>query len=222
MYDIVDEAVGEDLDCWYCEEGKGLTVFVDLAMYDFKRCESIPEIHPSEYSTWEDYIVQRKPDFEDFQEYYEGKNPLNAIKTYQFEYRYKVSPDKKTILALDKNNKSAFAYWRSMYQEFSPSMEIIFKSEESETVYTLYASYKGNLDIVVHEKQYAFTKDGRTLIIDEIIEQGKLYKGRDINHEGLPEVLVRHEAISSIADEICKAVTDEQHDKLGAVKILHF
>ena len=85
-------------------------------------------------------------------------------------------------------------------------MEIVFKSEDSETVYTPYASYKDNLDIVVREKQYAFIKDGRTVIIDEVLEQGRLYKGRDVNIDGLPEVLVRHEEISSLADEICKAV----------------
>lgn len=209
MYDIVDDAIGEDLDCWYCDECKGLTVFVDLARYDFKRYELIPEIHPSEYATWEDYIAQRESDFEDFQEYYEGMNPLDAIETYPFEYRYKVSPDKKTIIALNKNDKIAFAYWRCMYQEFSPSMEIVFKSEDSEIVYTPYASYKDKLDIVVREKQYAFVKDGRAVIIDEILEQGRLYKGRDINIEGLPEVLVRHEEISSLTDEICKAVIVE-------------
>ena len=65
------------------------------------------------------------------------------------------------------------------------------------------------MDIVVREKQYAFVKDGRAVIIDEILEQGRLYKGRDINIEGLPEVLVRHEEISSLTDEICKAVIVE-------------
>lgn len=37
-----------------------------------------------------------------------------------------------------------------------------------------------------------------------ILESGKRYKGRDINAEGLPEVLITHEEISRIADEICE------------------
>lgn len=57
--------------------------------------------------------------------------------------------------------------------------------------------------------QYAHTKDGRTVIIDEIIEEGKLYRGRDINAEGLPVVELKHEEISSLVYDICKNVTVE-------------
>ena len=63
------------------------------------------------------------PDFENFVDFYVGMVPLKAIETYPLQYLYKVSPDKKTIIALDKNGKTAFAYWRSSFQEFSPSTE---------------------------------------------------------------------------------------------------
>lgn len=72
-----------------------------------------------------------------------------------------------------------------------------------------FESDKCKFNIEVRVRQYAFLKDGRTVIIDEIMEAGKLYKGRDINEKELPEVEVKHEEISSLADEICKAVTVE-------------
>lgn len=52
-------------------------------------------------------------------------------------------------------------YWRCCYQEFSVNVFI---------------------------NQYVHTKNGRTLIIDEIIEHGKRYKDRGINAEGLPVI----------------------------------
>lgn len=67
----------------------------------------------------------------------------------------------------------------------------------------------GKTDMVVHVHQYAFTKDGRTIFVDEIIEEGKLYRGRNIDIGGLPVVELKHEEISHLADEICKAVTIE-------------
>ena len=44
MYDCVDDVPGEDLDCWYCDECKGLVVYVDISRYDFKRMESLSAI----------------------------------------------------------------------------------------------------------------------------------------------------------------------------------
>ena len=41
MYDCVDDVPGEDLDCWYCDECKGLVVYVDISRYDFKRIPSL-------------------------------------------------------------------------------------------------------------------------------------------------------------------------------------
>lgn len=68
---------------------------------------------------------------------------------------------------------------------------------------------KDKFEIAVKVMQYAFTKDGRTIIIDEIIEEGKLYRGRNINIAGLPVVELKHEEISCLADEICKNVEVE-------------
>lgn len=209
LYDCVDDVPGEDLDCWYCDECKGLTVFVDISRYDYMPIEVLPIINMNEILSWEEYIALRDREFEDFQEYYEGMNPLEAIETYQFKYKYRVSPDKKLIYAVNADGIVEFGYKRVNYHEFSPDMEITYASDTSSTIYKPFESDKGRFDIKVRVMQYAFLKDGRIIIIDEIIEAGKLYKGRDINKKELPEVEIKHEEISSLADEICKAVTVE-------------
>lgn len=209
LFDCVDGVPGEDLDCWYCDECKGLTIFVDISRYDFKRMHVVPKLKINEILEWEEYIALRDQEFDEFQDCYEGINPFEAIETYPFKYRYRVSPDRKTIYAVDSDGKVAFGYLRSNYREFSPDMEVPLKTSGSRTAYKPYESKKGEFDIVVHVHQYAFTKDERIIFIDEIIEEGKLYRGRDIDIDGLPVVELKHEEISQIADEICKAVTVE-------------
>ena len=128
-----------------------------------------------------------------------GMKPLDAIDRYSFEYRYRVSPDKKTILAINSNGHIAFGYRRSNYMEFAPEYEVTLKSGDFS--YNPYLSWKDKLDIDVKLGQYALTKDGRTIIVDEIIEKGKLYRGRDIDKEELPDVELKHAEIHIISDE---------------------
>ena len=206
LYDCVYDIPGEDLDCWYCEKCKGLVVFVDLSRYDFQRMDVVPVGRIIDYSDWEDYIALRDVPFEDFQEYYEGKNPLAAIESYDFEYRYKLSPDKKTIFAFDRDDRLVFGYYRSNYTEFSPNLEIRFGTGKDSVPYTPFADYKGKMDLTATPGMYAHLKDGRTVIIDEVICQGCSYRGRDIKMEGLPLVEFLHNDISSVAEEICKDV----------------
>lgn len=120
LYDCVYDVPEEKLDCWYCDECKGLTVFVDISRYDFKLMKNLPVIDMNEVMSWEEYIALRDLDFEDFQEYYEGMNPIKAIETYNFKYKYRVSPDKKTIYAINSEGDVEFGYMQSNYQEFSP------------------------------------------------------------------------------------------------------
>lgn len=117
LYDCVDGVIGEDLDCWYCDECKGLVVFVDNFRYDFKRMESLPD-KSEDFHDWEEYIALRNKEFEEFQIFYEGKTVSEAIKQYDFEYFYKVSPDKKTIYAVDKEGQVAFGYYQSNFIEW--------------------------------------------------------------------------------------------------------
>lgn len=209
LYDCVDDVPGEDLDCWYCDECKGLVVYVDIARYDFKRMENLPDVKPENLDGWEDYIALRDREFEDFQDFYEGKNPIEAIEQYDFTYHYKLSPDKKMIYALDKEGKIVFGYFRSNYTEFSPETEIRFGEGEDSVPYRPYEWAKGKMDICVHPGKYVYTKDGRTIYIDSVIEDGKRYKGRDINRKELPEVEIEYSDVRSVVDEICKAVTVE-------------
>lgn len=120
IYDCVEDVPGEDLDCWYCDECKGLVVFVDISRYDFKRMESLPAVKQDDLNDWEEYIALRDREFEEFQDFYENKPPLKAIEGFDFAYHYRMSPDKKTIYALDRDGNVAFRYFRSNYMEFSP------------------------------------------------------------------------------------------------------
>lgn len=207
MYHCVDDIPGEDLDCWYCDECKGLVVYVDLARYDFERMDTLPDMKLEELENWEDYIAMRDQEFEDFQEYYEGKNPLQAIEQYQFKFRYKLSADMKNIYAFDKEGNLAFGYYRSNYMEFSPDTEIIFGTGTDP--YRPYEWAKGKMDIQVNAGQYVRTKDGRQIIIDAVIKEGRKYRGRDMNQKELPEVEIDHSEISSVMDEISKIVISE-------------
>lgn len=97
IYDCVDDVPGEDLDCWFYDECKAMTVFVDISRYDFQYMETVSYIKVEDVSDWEEYIALRDQPFEDFQEFYVGKNPLEAIESYDFEYKYRVSPDKNYL-----------------------------------------------------------------------------------------------------------------------------
>lgn len=110
IYDCVDGVPGENLDCWYCDECRSLAVFVDSFRYDFKPMETVPDAEITDFSDWEDYIALRDGPFEEFQEYYDGMRPIDAINSYDFKYRYKVAPAKKTIYAFTRDGKIAFGY----------------------------------------------------------------------------------------------------------------
>lgn len=61
---------------------------------------------------------------------------------------------------------------------------------------------KEKFDISVHVNQYAYTWDDRTIQISKIIENGKLYKGKDMDKPELSEVILKHEEIQSIFNHI--------------------
>lgn len=204
IYDCVDEVPGEDLDCWFCDECKGLTVFLDIYRYDFQYIEDVPDVTAGAVSDWEEYIALRDQPFEEFQDFYAGKNPLEAIEEYEFEYKYRVSPDKKLIFAFGKDGKAAFGFKRSQYKQFSPELEINYGG--GSPAYKPYEQYKGKVDFSIEVGNYACLKDRRTVIIDEILSEG-LFQGRDIDQENLPVVEFKYEEIDSIVDEICKNIT---------------
>lgn len=130
MFDCVDDVPGEDLDCWYCDKCKGVVVFADLLRYDYVRMEKLPSTAIDDVIDWEEYIALREADFEDFQEFYEGKSPVEAIEKYPFKYKYRLSPDKKTIYAFDSAGVIQFGYEQSEFHEFDPDMEIKFQSSD--------------------------------------------------------------------------------------------
>lgn len=118
IYDCLDEAPEEDLDCWYCDECKSLTVFVKNNRYDFLRMKKLPDVTNTHFDNWEDYVALRNQPFEKFQEYYDGMTPLEALEQYEFDYYYKVSPDREMIYAFNKKNELAFGYQRLRLIEY--------------------------------------------------------------------------------------------------------
>ena len=134
LFDCVEDVPGEDLDCWYCDECKGVVVFVDLLRYDYIRMEKLPPVAINEVADWEEYIALREAEFEDFQAYYEGKSPVEAIENYPFKFKYRLSPDKRSIYAFDRTGDIQFGYEQSGFQEFDPEMEIKFQSSDGEEI----------------------------------------------------------------------------------------
>ena len=117
IYDLYNDE--NDLDCWYCDECKSLAVFVSHYRYDFIQFDVYKDIEVMSISQWEDYIALRDRPFEDFQIWYDGMDPISAIENYKFDYRYKVSPDKKTIYAIDFNNEIAFGFRQVRFIDFN-------------------------------------------------------------------------------------------------------
>ena len=125
LYDCIDSCIEEypleDLDCWYCDICKGLAIFVSALnlRYDFNRIEDISTVLPEESENWEEYVALRNKEFVDqFMDHCEGKSPLQAIETYNFTYRFKVSPDKKLIYAFNRDGAIAFGYERTRIWNF--------------------------------------------------------------------------------------------------------
>lgn len=194
IYDCVEEARGENLDCWYCEKCRGLTVFVDEYRYDFMPMDILPEVNREAVLSGEEYIAMRPDEFEVFQDYCDGMHPLTAIETFDFKYKYRLSKDKRVIYAINPEGEVEFGYERVNYTTFAP-----------------FGSSVGKYDLNVRMNMYVQT-DESLLVIDEIIEAGKLYMGRVIESKGLPVdeyVEIRHEDILSVAEEICKSVIVE-------------
>ena len=81
---------------------------MDHIRYDFKIMDKLSEINMDKLLAWEEYIALRNHDFEEFQDYYEGMNPLLAIGSYTFKYKYRVSPAKKCFYAINQNGKVEF------------------------------------------------------------------------------------------------------------------
>ena len=117
IYDCYDEHPEEELDCWYCDECESIAVFTgeDKYRYDFEKMETVNNVSRDNIANWQDYVALKDRPFEDFQDWYEGRNPLAALEEYEFEYRYKVSPDKKFVYAIDSNGEVAFGYKQTRF-----------------------------------------------------------------------------------------------------------
>lgn len=109
MYDIC-ESPGEDLDCWICSECGAVTVFVDCYRYDFIRMENTCPYSFEDLTGWEEYIVLRDDEFDEIQEFYQYKSPVEAIETFNFKYKCMLSPDKKTVCIFDTKGKILCSY----------------------------------------------------------------------------------------------------------------
>lgn len=53
--------------------------------------------------------------------------------------------------------------------------------------------------------QYAYTKDGDIIRIDEICEDEKIYKGCAITQCGYPRIILTDSDIYGIAGKVCRA-----------------
>jgi hypothetical protein len=200
IYDCVDDVPGEDLDCWFCDECKGLTVFVDIARYDFQYTDDVPDITVQDVSDWEEYIALRDEPFEDFQDFYSGKNPLETIETYDFEYKYRLSPDKRIIFAFNRMGHISFGFTRSNYMEFAPTMEIQYGSGDNSVKSRPLSRYEESHTLHVEIGMYALLKENDAIKVEEIIIPGELYRGHSVKNPEHPPIEVAHKDIIKITE----------------------
>lgn len=198
--DVIDDfsSYGESIDGWYCEICKGVTLFVDNERYDYVLIDNNPDTTEADLEKWEKYIVLRDHDYPAFQDYCEMKDPIEAIESYDFKYSYWLSPDKKTIIATKKDGTVAFAYQQSNHIEFSPNLEITYGT----TSYKDYEEYAGIKDLHVSPGKYVCMKNGRYMIVDQVIKKGKLYVGHEIKEEEGSIIFIRHEEITAVYDRL--------------------
>lgn len=197
IYDCVDWVMGEDLDCWYCDECQGLVVFVDNLRYDYVRMEKTPDVLFSEVVSWEEYIALRDWDFEDFSDTYQGKSPLVAIAEYDFKYKYRLSPDKRTIYAFDRNQTISFAYSCAGYTQFSPDMEVWYTDDQKEE-YKPYSDYKDKVKLNIEVGYCLRLKDGRDMVVEHITSPGERFLVRDADDSKSAQEEVTLDAVNSI------------------------
>lgn len=110
LFDCVENYPQEYLDGWYCDECASVVVFVEHKRLDYVLMENAPEISFRDVQDWEEYIVSRESEFYEFMDAYVGKDPLTAIAEFPFRYRYKVSPDQKTVYGYNEDNMVVFGY----------------------------------------------------------------------------------------------------------------
>lgn len=114
IYDCVDSDPEEkEYYCWYCDECKALVFFVDKYRYEYLRMADLPETTLDDVKEWEEYIALHNSEFDRFVDFYEGRTPVWAIENYPFQYKYRVSPDQKTILAFNQAGNIQFGYQQS-------------------------------------------------------------------------------------------------------------
>ena len=116
-YDSEEENKYEDFDCWRCDECGGLVFFHDnkngnTEKYDYVLIDTPINDSVDSLKNWEDYRALIAHDSYVFEEASFGRTPIEALESYDFDYLYKISPDKTLIYAIDKNNKTTFGYKR--------------------------------------------------------------------------------------------------------------
>ncbi|MCH3962245.1 MAG: hypothetical protein LKE48_08985 [Solobacterium sp.] len=197
--DIVCDSSDEELDCWYCDICKGLTVFRNICCFSYQRLEKLPELTIADVNHWEDYIAFRYKEYEGvFMDFCDGKSITEVLNTYPFHYSYKVSQDKMMIYAFDQGGSIAFGYQCIQYSETSPDYEMIFGESPNEIHYKPYDFYEEKFTVNVKEGMYAYMKNGRIIHVARIISSGKLYEGTDVDDASHTDIVIKHEDISFI------------------------
>lgn len=112
LLDCMDEYPDEDLNCWYCDECRSLTIFIDSLniRYDFTRTDVLLKIKENDVLDWSKYIALRDEEFERFMDFYEGMTPNEAIEKFAFPYSCRISPDWMHIHIFDREGNYQFGF----------------------------------------------------------------------------------------------------------------
>lgn len=112
IYDCYEDDPDEEYDLWFCDDCQCLTAFThdEHFRYDYQKVAVTTDITYEEVADWDKYYALRNKEFEDYMDFYRGKTPADAILQYSFPYEYRVSPDRKTIYAFDRNKICQYGF----------------------------------------------------------------------------------------------------------------
>lgn len=173
------------LFCWYCKKCQGLSIKNARHLYLYQRIRSCRYVDRETVFTWEEYIALDWKEHKDFLEFTQGMNPVEALENYSFKYKYRVSPDKKKIYAIDAKGRIAFGY-ECKHHVISRLMN---ESHDS-------------FHFSIQPLQYAILTNGKTVRIEKVLKNGVLYQGRDVTDPNAPKITIKDKKIEEVRDSL--------------------
>ena len=182
IYDLVDEGYKEDLDGWYCDVCKSVAIFTENFRYDYVPKETLPDCSYEQALSWEEYIAIRDDDLEAFQDFYVGKRPYDAVESYPFRYKYRLSPDENIVLAFDQGREPVFAYELKRFIDFD-KQEVQETESDNEQDFDIeqYLQMANDTAMQILGKELDFSRNSVRLLDEIVVKARSMYRKKLID-----------------------------------------